>query len=271
MKVITSAHNDHYKLLKELIRSSRSRREHRASWIEGETLCQAYLENKKGSPPDRPVAVLAQRKIASEPRLRTACREVWQMSDRLFDSVSLLESPTGMGLIIPIAVPARDGLIADRHKAASPDVVILDRVSDPGNAGTLLRSAAAAGITEIWAVEGTVDLWAPKVLRSAMGAHFLLDIYEDLSAEKIRQFSADLCLPLYAASPSPHAESLYAVEGLRSPCGWIFGQEGAGLDETFLKMAKTVTIPQQRAVESLNVSAAAAVCLFEMRRQRLSR
>jgi TrmH family RNA methyltransferase len=139
----------------------------------------------------------------------------------------------------------------------------LDRVQDPGNVGTLLRTAAAAGIAHAYLSAGTASAWSPKVLRSAQGAHFVMSIYEhlDLLAERKK-----LTVPLVATALE-QAQSLYALP-LPPRCAWLVGNEGRGVTPELLAQADIrVFIPQVREVESLNVAAAAAICLFEQRRQ----
>jgi TrmH family RNA methyltransferase len=142
----------------------------------------------------------------------------------------------------------------------------LDRVQDPGNVGVLLRTAAAAGIQHIYLSPGCAAAWSSKVLRSAQGAHFAASIYEqaDLAtANKKRD------IPLLATTLAD-ATSLYE-DTLPDQCVWLFGNEGQGVDARLLDLAdRRVFIPQAPNVESLNVAAAAAICLFEHRRQRLA-
>ncbi|OWT65481.1 TrmH family RNA methyltransferase [Candidimonas nitroreducens] len=153
-----------------------------------------------------------------------------------------------------------------RPERIDADCLWLDRVQDPGNVGTLLRTAAAAGVGQAYLSPGCAAAWSPKVLRSAQGAHFAMAIHEhvDLAAERAR-----LAVPLLATSLQDGV-SLYA-RALPGRCAWLFGNEGRGVDPALLQLADLrVFIPQAAGVESLNVSAAAAVCLFEQRRQRLA-
>lgn len=141
----------------------------------------------------------------------------------------------------------------------------LDRVQDPGNMGTLLRTAAAAGMRQVYVSAGSVAVWSPKVLRSAQGAHFMLQIHEgqDLLALRDR-----LDIPLLATALDD-AVSLYEAE-LPAAAAWVFGNEGRGVAPQLMAAAsQRVFIPQDRAVESLNVAVAAGICLFEQRRRSL--
>lgn len=139
----------------------------------------------------------------------------------------------------------------------------LDRIQDPGNLGTLLRTAAAAGIGEAYLSTGTAGAWSAKVLRSAQGAHFAMRIHEHVDLLALR---SRLSIPLLATALEG-AESLYE-HALPSHCAWLMGNEGQGVAPNLLKSAdRRVFIPQAAGVESLNVAAAAAICLFEQRRQ----
>ena len=145
------------------------------------------------------------------------------------------------------------------------DVLILDRVQDAGNVGSILRTAAAAGFTQVIAVSGCAHLWSSKVLRAGMGAHRLLDLYEGWSTQQV--LSA-LTVPPLAAAADGSSEVYDLSKELRYPVAWIMGSEGQGVSEEFLAQAKRVSIPIDPRVESLNVSTAAAICLFETVRAR---
>lgn len=146
--------------------------------------------------------------------------------------------------------------------------VVLDGVQDAGNVGSILRSAAAAGVTRVFCAPGTAYAWSSKVLRAGMGAHFLLEIYEDVVPETLIE---RLAIPV-ALTDSHGAQALDMCD-LSGAVAWVFGNEGAGVSEPWRAAdGLRVTIPQPGGMESLNVAAAAAVCLFEQcRQQRLAR
>ncbi len=149
-------------------------------------------------------------------------------------------------------------------KRFEESIVLLDRIQDPGNVGTLLRTCAAAGIKRVLSARGTAALWSPKVLRSAQGAHFALKLYEQLDLVEICQ---NLSLPIVATTLAKSTD-LYDTK-LPEHCAWVFGHEGQGVAPEILSQAKLrININHDRAaVESLNVGIAAAICLFEQRRQ----
>jgi len=141
--------------------------------------------------------------------------------------------------------------------------VVLDRLQDPGNVGSVLRSAAAFGVAQVLALKGTAALWSPKVLRAGMGAHFALRLLEGMEEGAL----ATLQVPLLATSP--HAGQALPSAPLPRPCAWVMGHEGQGVSATLLaRCALQLRIPQPGGEESLNVAAAAAVCLYESSRRR---
>jgi RNA methyltransferase, TrmH family len=184
--------------------------------------------------------------------LAQSAPRVARVSDTLFASVSALPSPGGVGFLIEL--PASPSI---RPEAAS---VVLDRVQDAGNVGSILRSAAALGFTQVLALEGTAGLWSPKVLRAAMGAHFALHSIEGLQHDALDA----LTVPLMAASS--HATVSLHDAALPFPCAWVFGHEGQGVAPALSeRCSATLRIPQPGGQESLNVAAAAAICLYATR------
>jgi TrmH family RNA methyltransferase len=140
--------------------------------------------------------------------------------------------------------------------------VILDRLQDAGNVGSILRSAAALGVRQVLALRGTAILWSPKVLRAGMGAHFALALHESVTIDDL----GDLALPWVATSS--HAAAVLHRTLLPQPCAWVFGHEGQGVaDDVAARCALMLRIAQPGGEESLNVAAAAAICLHESLRQ----
>src|SRR5690625_531186 len=179
------------------------------------------------------------------------------MSRHLLKSLSKIAANQGVLFIAGVAPQPLP-------KQINQPTLWLDTVQDPGNVGTLIRTAAAAGCHEVMLSEGCAHAWMPRVLRASQGAHFALTIYEnvDLSSMLHR-----LTIPLYATAVNQQAINLYDMD-LRRPCVWLFGNEGVGVTPALLQQAtEHIYMPQHEAVESLNVSVAAAICLCEQRRQ----
>lgn len=274
MKQIDSKTNEQFKAIKEIVQSASARREEALAWIEGDRLCDAYLAANRSRPQLQKPAEKKSFAIYSKSRFLQAkdtlsaseIESAWVLDDGLFAQLSDVQTPSGRALLIPTDTwSATDGLTEIGPKE---DLVILDRVSDPGNAGTLMRTAAAAGVKRIFCTPGTVDYWSPKALRSGMGAHFVMQTLAVAEPQKLLE-SLKKGRRLLVTAQTASATSLYSEKlDLRAPLAWVFGQEGGGVDEIFLKAGTAVWIPQNESVESLNVSAAAAICLFETYRRR---
>lgn len=260
MKAISSRDNPLIKHWRGLLEDARYRRQAGASLLDGAHLLQAAADAGVAL---RCVAVTAQARGREEvigllENLVPARCEIVELPDALMRQVSPVETPSGV--LAEIALPvATSGLDQAR------DVLFLERIQDAGNLGTLLRTAAAAGVQQIKLSPGCVHVWSPKVLRAGMGAHFVLDIEEEVSGADLL---ASWMSSSIATSLSADARPLYALD-LHGPCLWLFGSEGAGLSEVLCAASRIRTrIPMAAGSESLNVAAAAAVCLFEQYRQR---
>lgn len=153
------------------------------------------------------------------------------------------------------------------HDLYDENCLVLESVQDPGNLGTIIRSARASGINNLLLSPNSVDPYNPKVLRSSQGAAFGMKIFTGVNLEDfIKNYKSKVI------ATTPHTKnSIYATD-LSGPIAWVFGNEGAGLSEHILgKVQHQVTIPMQNQTESLNVAMAVTVCVFEQLRQRLSK
>jgi RNA methyltransferase, TrmH family len=255
---VSSRDNALYRELAELVHSARERRRLGRSVLEGVHLCEAWLQ-RHGAPRTAWATAEALGRTEVSTLLDRHGVRPTVLTEALFTAVSTVQHGVGLVFVVDTphpSVPAR----IDR------DAVYLDRIQDPGNVGTLLRSCAAAGITTVLTAPGTAWCWSPKVLRAGMGAHFHLSIHEAVPWPVVRE---RLAVPAFGTR-AREAEPLYQAD-LRAPALWLLGNEGEGLSEAIAPdVARWLTIPQAEGVESLNVAAAAAVCLFEQRRQRLA-
>jgi RNA methyltransferase, TrmH family len=176
----------------------------------------------------------------------------------VFDRLSEVVTPQGVLAVVPfpdLAVPA----------AAVPLVLILDRLRDPGNLGTLLRTAAGAGATEVALTPESVDPFNPKVVRAASGAHFRIPIRE-LTAEAAAELRTRVPLRVATRADAPLP---YDRLDWRGPAAVIVGSEAAGVGAATAGLATAeASIPLAAGVESLNAAVAGAVVLFEAARQR---
>ena len=257
MKLISSRENALYKELKQLATSSQARRKAGYSLLDGVHLCQAYLAHS-GQPRWCVISESAQTHPEAAV-LAAQAEHVLVLADALYQGVSQVEH--GVGIFFVATTP-----VLSLPDSVIKTAVMLDNVQDPGNMGSLLRSAAAAGITQVFCSTGTVSAWSPKVLRAGMGAHFLLDIYENVDLLAVLNTST---IPVLATS-SYATQSVYQAD-LTGPVIWLFGHEGQGLADELMDCAtEQVTIPHQGQIESLNVAACAAICFFEQVRQKIS-
>ena len=254
VKAITSRDNPLLQRVRKLGSDPAAYRKLGEVWIEGEHLCAAFMQRGGAVP----LAVISETGW-QQPGLRTltnAAAAVAVLPDALMASLSTLESPAPLGFVLPWAGGAA---ALDTARAS----VVLDRLQDAGNVGNILRSAAAFGFTQVIAIKGTAALWSPKVLRAGMGAHFGLRLVEGVTDDALATFE----LPLLATSS--HAARAIHEAALPWPCAWVMGHEGQGVSAALMaRCAESLRIPQPGGEESLNVAAAAAVCLYESARQR---
>ncbi len=259
-RIVVSASNERFRRLLALVGSTRERTRQAVAVLEGAHLLQAWAESHGRAA--QPLELFAPRRAAGDPEVsgwlaRYDARAV-VLDDRLYDRASGVERGSGPLAVVPLPeapLPVR----------IDEDAVYLDRVQDPGNVGSVLRSCAAVGLRRVLCAPGTAACWSPKVLRAAMGAHFRLEIHEGVGAEELRARCGVGAVATVASATS----SLYDTD-LRAPTVWLLGNEGQGLDPALKRwrQARRVRIPQTSAVESLNVGVAAALCLYEQWRQR---
>jgi TrmH family RNA methyltransferase len=242
---ISSRDNPLLKDLRKLAQDPGAYRKLGRVWLEGDHLCRAALA--RGVRPA--IAVFAASFWPSAPaEWHLGATKTVVVDDDLLRGASGLESPAPMGFVLDLPPPP----------ALQPDApsVVLDRLQDAGNAGSILRSAAAFGFAQVIALKGTAALWAPKVLRAGMGAHFGLHLIEGVAPEALDA----LMVPLVATS-SHHGEWLHKAR-LPHPCAWLMGHEGQGVSPALeARAALHIRIAQPGGEESLNVAAAAAICL----------
>lgn len=242
---ITSRDNPLIKRLRLLAQDNVAYRKLGQVWLEGDHLCRALLA--RGYRPT--TAVFCESFwAATTDDLRNACEHRVLVPDGVMSSISGLGSPAGCGFVwdLPVGLAPRPGVSS----------VVLDRLQDAGNVGSILRSAAAMGFEQVLALKGTAGLWSPKVLRAGMGAHFALHLVEGLTPTDLEP----LAVPLLVTSS--HRGDLLHKARLPWPCAWVMGHEGQGVSPALEALASTsVRIAQPGGEESLNVAAAAAICL----------
>lgn len=251
---VASSANPLVKLLHRLVQDPGAYRRQGQLWLEGDHLVRAFLaRGGQGAHAVLPVPAW------DDPTLRALAlqaADVTLLAPTLWAGCSSLDSPASIGFLVDLPAVQPGALRAEAS-------VVLDRLQDPGNVGSILRSAAALGVRQVLALKGTVGLWSPKVLRAGMGAHFGLALHEGLQPDDLDRLGVPL------VGTSSYAEATLDRARLPDPCAWVLGHEGQGVGEPVQqRCALTVGIPQPGGEESLNVAAAAAVCFYESLRQR---
>jgi TrmH family RNA methyltransferase len=243
MSVLRSRDNPRVKRWARLARDAGFRRKEQATLLEGPRLLEEALAAGL-----EPLAVVASESAVERPEIRKLATVV--VSDSLFRLIGDAENPQGVAAELAIPDPA---------KLQGKSSVFLEGIQDPGNAGGIIRSAAAFGIGEVVLDRGCADPWSPKALRAGMGGHFRLSVRQTASlAGELAAFEGRI------VCASPRGGQALRGADLSGRLGWLFGGEGQGVSEALSRQAHLlVSIPMQGGVESLNVAASVAVCLYE--------
>lgn len=250
---VSSKGNPRLKEATRLVTSSRDRRKAGKCVLEGEHLIDAYA--RRHGPPETLIVTEAflerpaARRLAERFDARTLV-----LPARLFDEIAVLPADVGMLAVVDTPTPSTQD--------PGDFCLLLDGVQDPGNVGSMLRTAAAAGVAQVLLSSHCAFAWSPKVLRAGMGAHFHVAVHEDVDlaawSRAYRKRGGRV-----VATVRDGGDDLYRVP-LPRPLAVAIGNEGAGLSPAMLEIASDrVTIPMPGGIESLNAAVAAAVVLFE--------
>ena len=257
MKQISSKDNAVFKSIRRLARSSRARRDEGKIILDGVHLVRAYRERFGAGA----MQLVVRRSAGNDLEIAALVEGTTSvtMTDALFDQASPVQSPAGVLALAPL--PTVTTASAGRGFA-----VLLDGVQDPGNVGTVLRAAAAAGARRAHLSADCADPWSPKCLRGGMGAQFVLEVDQHGSLASV----ARSLEPRLVACTADATTSLFDAD-LQGDLAFIVGGEGAGISQELLAMAhQKIRVPMRAGVDSLNVGAAAAVCFYEWLRQALA-
>lgn len=256
--MITSTSNTRIKFTRQLQNSARARQEAGAFAVEGVRLAE---EAAASGWPARLVLYsdeLSARGMALLPVFQESGAELFEVAPHVMKAASDTATPQGILVVLAHQEHPMSGAI--------DFALVLDNLRDPGNLGTILRTAAAAGVDAVLLPPGSADPYAPKVVRSAMGAHFRLPILTR-DWEHIRSFCDEQHLQVFLASAA--GSQRYTTANFRQPCTLLIGSEAHGPSAQALQLPHTsVYIPMVSQVESLNAASAAAVLMFEVLRQR---
>ena len=254
---ITSADNSRVKLVRKLS-TRKGRLEERAFTAEGRNLVEEILDRDI-----KPRFILVSDKCSGEDMLRSAIESddimVCELPDKIF--AKLTDAEHGIGMLAVVDTPTT-GAVALESLSADDNILVLDRIQDPGNMGTLIRTSVAAGYKAIIASKGTADVYSNKVLRATVGTVFeipviyakdqseLISLLKD-SGKRIAVTEVDRGVPYYETD-------------LSKGIALVIGNEGAGVSDELIDLADIrVTIPMKGHIESLNAAVAAAILMYE--------
>ena len=262
-KHITSRDNPIFKHLKKLAESARERRAEGKTLLDGVHLIESYCQALKAT--DQAEPELAGLELIVIPEGKSSLEATNLMQQ--FEHINTIMFPTLMfAELTPVVSSTGILAVVKTPQIAPPNTVefalMLEDIQDPGNLGSMLRTALGAGVQAVYLSKGCTDAWSPKALRGGQGAQFYLSVIEGVDlVETMQNFAGNT----YATTLN--GESLY-VQNLSKPSAFVIGNEGAGLSEKVAQVAsKKISIPMHQDLESLNAAAAAAVCLFERTRQ----
>lgn len=256
MKAVASRDNPTFKAMAKLASSASERRKRGLTVLDGAHLVGAFLD--AGHAVD---SLMVRRSALERAEVSALVARVPQaavtvVADKLFDALSTVDSATG--LVAAVGAPAGSPLPPDADL-----VLLLEDVQDPGNVGTLIRSAAAAGARHVGLSPGCAFAWSLKTVRAGMGAHFALNIAEGVDLAKFLATYRGTAVALAGDAK----RSLYDVD-LRGPVAIVVGSEGAGLSAAVRERATMLArIPMPGPAESLNAAVAGSLALFEAVRQ----
>lgn len=274
IQLIESTQNTLIKQIKSFqstgVRASKLRSETGLALIEGIHLVQSWIDSNLKNQIE---TIIFSERTIDNIEIRTLIEKIIELNDdSQFHKIKLVQISDSLinELSQLIDAPFLLGLVrveqSDMPDYYRENLIILDGVQDAGNVGTILRTAAAAGYKQVICLKGTAQVWSPKVLRAGMGAHTALRIIEGIEFQDILK---KLNVHIFSARLTD-SSNLYSLnEELKEPHAWVFGNEGSGVSQAVQDNSKGIFIPQEKGVESLNVSAAAAICMFEARRIQL--
>ena len=257
-KHVVSRDNPVFKYLKKLSENARERRAEGKTLLDGVHLIESYCKTF-GEPELAGLELI----IIPEGKSSLEANNLMQS----LEHVNTMMLPTLMfAELTPVASSTGILALVRTPQIEPPDTInfalMLEDIQDPGNLGSMLRTALGAGVEAVYLSKGCTDAWSPKALRGGQGAQFLLPIFEGVNiVEAMQSFAGK------SYATTMQGESLYAQD-LSQPTAFIIGNEGAGLSAKVLQAAThQISIPMRQNLESLNAAAAAAVCLFERKRQ----
>lgn len=255
-KSITSAQNPIIKLVKELMKKKAARKKNGKFVVEG---IRAVQEIPKEIQIEY---LLVSDQVEESTYSGIKAKQILVLSDDLFSGISETETPQGMMAIVNIPE-----LLLETMNIEDGPYLILENLQDPGNMGTIIRTAHAFAFKGIFITKGSVDLYSPKVVRSTMSSLFYLPIVKDYSIEEYAEYLRDKQVTLYTTALTDSAQPIQKV-GFDKRMALVIGNEGNGVSQYCLEHTDhTMIIPMPGGAESLNASVAAGVCMYEVVRK----
>jgi TrmH family RNA methyltransferase len=264
MTEITSTHNPRIQRVRALLNQRSTRDEENAYVVEGVRLCEEAVSCGclPGEVYVSPALSERGKKLVNLAKQKGAA--VIDVPEHVMEALSATETSQGVLMVLP-----------QESKPLPPDsdfVLILDQIRDPGNLGTILRSAASAGAQAVFIPPGNTDVFAPKVVRSGMGAHFRLSFNFNPWPEIIKYCKEENNSSLHLMLAESGEGMSYWKTDMRQPLALVIGGEADGASpEGRLSIDSFVNIPMPGKFESLNAAVAASILLFEVVRQRSSK
>ena len=247
IQYITSAQNPLVKKIAKLSTSAKARREENLAILDGQHLCLEWSGEFE--------YLFVTENFTNRSSFKS--RNLVEVPDAIMAKIAPTKSPSGILGVI------RSPGSAIQNSTQDPGfVLLLEAVQDPGNIGTIIRTAAATGVDTIYLSPECADAWSPKALRAGMGGHFKLQLVENVDLLSIKDhFDGPLCSTLMSG------KNLFEI-ALPKKVGFVMGNEGAGVSKELNNICdQHVSIPMQNNVESLNVATAAGLCSYEYVRQ----
>lgn len=257
--IITSAANDRIKELKKLLSSSKARREKRVYVVEG-------IRMFREIPPQAMYQVVVSESGYGRYKQEIECGDVIITTDSIFAALSDTVTPQGILALVKQKDYFYEDIISCDDNIQAPFLFVLEHIQDPGNMGTILRTAEAAGATGLMLGNNCVDVYNPKVIRSTMGSIFRLPVYVsgDLKSDIERLKSDGVCVFGTHLSGREFYDKDY-----KGAVAFLVGNEGNGLSDEISSTAdELIRIPMKGKVESLNAATSVAVVGYEVARQR---
>lgn len=253
MEIIRSRQNAKIKQITKLVTEAKARRQAGLTVIDGVSFVRDYIA-KFGQPEMLLIDETKQQRVQAVLELVS---DYTLVAPEVMKTISPVK--TNAGVLAVVKIPT-----ASRFQSTERSVILIDQVQDPGNLGAICRLALAVGIRDIMLADGSVDAFAPSVIRASAGAVFDLNIYQKTDLAQFITTHADYQF----IATSSHAEKNIFELDLTGKIGWLVGNEGAGVSPALLQMATLTTkIPQSDKLESLNLAMATTVCLYEQFRQ----